>query len=237
MFTSYIGLLELDLIRQSILAIKSRFTSGALEHLPRAHCRVCAGVAERFQQMIGAGLTSRIADRYAAIISASQPGDRIYLFGFSRGAYTVRCLAHVLELVGIPTQEHGRRLSLEPTALRRIAKVGVKSLYQWGLPRKNLEKRRQAVEAFRSDYQCVTGVDQGVVPYFIGVWDTAAALGWTNFTISKIMRKLPFLASEYDLHFVQDVPFARHAMAIDECRRDFVRVPWGGSGTLYGGRG
>jgi uncharacterized protein (DUF2235 family) len=33
-----------------------------------------------------------------------QPGDRIFLFGFSRGAYTVRCLASVLSLCGIPTK-------------------------------------------------------------------------------------------------------------------------------------
>jgi uncharacterized protein (DUF2235 family) len=187
---------------------------------------------DSFQQMIGAGITSRIVDCYAAIISAWRPGDRIYLFGFSRGAYTVRCLAHVLELVGIPTQGRGGPLSLEPTALRRIAKTGVKALYEWGLPVKNLEERQRAIEAFRSDYQSVTGI---AVPYFIGIWDTVAALGWTHFTISKIMRKLPFLSSEYDVHFVHAVPFTRHAMAIDEYRRDFVRVPWGGSGTVPDG--
>jgi uncharacterized protein (DUF2235 family) len=182
--------------------------------------------------MIGAGLTSRIVDCYAAIISAWCPGDRIYLFGFSRGAYTVRCLAHVLELIGIPTQEGGQALSLEPTTLRRIAKIGVKALYEWGLPIKDLKKRRRAVETFRSEYQSVVGPERNVVPYFVGLWDTVAALGWTHFTISQIMRKLPFLSSEYDLHFVRDVPLARHAMAIDEYRKDFVRVPWGGSGTV-----
>jgi uncharacterized protein (DUF2235 family) len=41
------------------------------------------GIWEGFQQMIGVGLTSRIVDCYAAIISVWQPGDRIYLFGFS----------------------------------------------------------------------------------------------------------------------------------------------------------
>ena len=47
--------------------------------------------------MVGAGLTQKIVDCYVAIIGAWEPNDRIYLFGFSRGAYTVRCLAHVLE--------------------------------------------------------------------------------------------------------------------------------------------
>jgi Uncharacterized alpha/beta hydrolase domain (DUF2235) len=55
------------------------------------------------------------------------------------------------------------------------------------------------------------------------------ALGWTHVALSKL-----FL-STYDEHFVHDIPFARHAMAIDEYRRDFVRVPCGGSGTVSGG--
>ena len=185
--------------------------------------------------MIGGGLTSRIVDCYAAIISVWQPGDRIYLFGFSRGAYTVRCVAHVLELVGIPTKASGEPLSLEPTALRGVAKAGVKTMYALGLPVKNLDKRRRNLEAFRAKYDCVIGAGTGAMPYFVGIWDTVAALGWRHFAVSALIRKLPFLSANYDMHFVPDIPFARHAMAIDEYRRDFVRVPWGGSGTVPDG--
>src|ERR1700691_560337 len=56
------------------------------------------------EQGIGQGLKQKISECYAAIISVWKPGDRIYLFGFSRGAYTVRCLAHILEVCGIPTR-------------------------------------------------------------------------------------------------------------------------------------
>ena len=190
---------------------------------------------EGFQQMIGGGLTSQVVDCYAAIISVWQPGDRIYLFGFSRGAYTVRCVAHVLELVGIPTKASGEPLSLEPTALRGVAKAGVKTMYALGLPVKNLDKRRRNLEAFRAKYDCVIGAGTGAMPYFVGIWDTVAALGWRHFAVSALIRKLPFLSANYDMHFVPDIPFARHAMAIDEYRRDFVRVPWGGSGTVPNG--
>jgi uncharacterized protein (DUF2235 family) len=58
-------------------------------------------IRQTFEQKFGGGLSSRITDGYAAIVSVWQPGDRIYLFGFSRGAYTARCLAHVLELGGM----------------------------------------------------------------------------------------------------------------------------------------
>jgi uncharacterized protein (DUF2235 family) len=187
------------------------------------------GLWEVFQQTIGAGLTSRIVDCYAAIISVWQPGDRIYLFGFSRGAYTARCLAHVLELVGIPTKANGRPLSLEPTALRAVAKAGVQTMYALGLPVKDLNKRRRNLEAFRATHDCLIGAGTGAIPYFVGVWDTVAALGWTHLALSKMF------SPAYDVHFVPGISFARHAMAIDEYRRDFVRVPWGGSGTVPGG--
>jgi uncharacterized protein (DUF2235 family) len=63
------------------------------------------------------------------------------------------------------------------------------------------------------------------VPYFIGVWDTVAALGWAH-----------LWPVTYDLHFPKTVRFARHALAIDEYRKDFVRVPWAGSGTVLPGK-
>ncbi|WP_050425897.1 T6SS phospholipase effector Tle1-like catalytic domain-containing protein [Bradyrhizobium tropiciagri] len=53
---------------------------------------------ETVQQMFGFGITKKIVDCYVALIGVREPGDRVYLFGFSRGAYTARCLAHVLEV-------------------------------------------------------------------------------------------------------------------------------------------
>src|SRR5580692_3600966 len=54
-------------------------------------------------QATGLGITLNIIDCYAAILRMWQPGDRVFLFGFSRGAYTVRCAAAVLSLCGVPT--------------------------------------------------------------------------------------------------------------------------------------
>jgi uncharacterized protein (DUF2235 family) len=56
-------------------------------------------------QATGLGITKNIIDCYAEIIRNYQKDDRIFLFGFSRGAYTVRCLASVICLCGIPTKE------------------------------------------------------------------------------------------------------------------------------------
>src|SRR5579863_6003257 len=88
-------------------------------------------VKEQIQQSYGGGITKKIIDCYVAILGVWRPGDRIYLFGFSRGAYTVRCLAHVLEVIGIPkTEACGEPLNLEPAELRNVARAAVRILYR-----------------------------------------------------------------------------------------------------------
>jgi uncharacterized protein (DUF2235 family) len=170
------------------------------------------------EQMFGNGLTKRIVSGYAAAISVWQPGDRIYLFGFSRGAYTARCLAHVLELCGIPTREaDGRSISLDPASLRSICKKAVRILYRFGLTTNDTQARTNAARAFQSTFGSQTGGTIGATPYFVGVWDTVAAIGWGR-----------FFKNRYDLHFPKEIRFARHATSIDEFRRDFARVGWGG---------
>jgi uncharacterized protein (DUF2235 family) len=130
-----------------------------------------------------------------------------------------RCLAHVVELFGIPTQNSsGDALSVEPRALRRICKEAVRSLYFCGYARKESAKRTGAIEAFRKKYACQVGAAAGATPYLIGVWKTVAAVGW-----SRVLKR------GYDLHLPKTARFARHAMAIDEYRKDFARVKWGGT--------
>src|SRR6185295_3095379 len=143
-------------------------------------------------QAVGGGLTRRIIDGYVAIISVWQPGDRIYLFVFSRGAYTARCIANVLECVGIPTrQADGQTLSLEPSALRKLATEGVRCRYVRGLPIRDENLRDSLSACFRKRYACaVGGQPVGAIPYFIGVWDTVAALGWNHFLISWLVQKI-----------------------------------------------
>jgi uncharacterized protein (DUF2235 family) len=174
---------------------------------------------QTWEQMFGGGLASRIIDGYAAIISAWQPGDRIYLFGFSRGAYTARCIAHVLELFGIPAKELGAdAISLDPVRLRKVCNEAVRILYRLGLTVPDSPARQKAVDAFREAHASRLGGAIGAVPYFVGVWDTVAAMGWGR-----------FFENRYDLHFPREIKFARQAMAIDEYRKDFARVKWGGS--------
>lgn len=133
----------------------------------------------------GLGITQNIIDCYAHIIRVWQPGDRIYLFGFSRGAYTVRCVGGVLKYCGVPTavREAGggvRPLRRDARSARRIATEAVKHVYQHGGSMTGdplrLERERRALR-FRHKYFSGDAKVSNTAPYFIGVWETVQTLG------------------------------------------------------------
>src|SRR5260221_543754 len=80
----------------------------------------------------GLGMTANIVDCYAALIRLYRPGDRVFLIGFSRGAYTVRSLAGVIALCGIPRHDYGGApLPMDMAGSRRLASKAVKGVYQF----------------------------------------------------------------------------------------------------------
>src|SRR3546814_14239584 len=85
---------------------------------------------------VGAGIEDNMIDCYAKIISYYEPGDRIVLIGFSRGAYTVRALANMMNLCGVPTQlPNGAPIPRYGPALRAVATEAGKSVYSHGTGR------------------------------------------------------------------------------------------------------
>lgn len=131
----------------------------------------------------GLGLSRNVADCYEAILKHHEPGDRIYLFGFSRGAYTVRAVANVLNLCGVPTQDaEGSPLPRSGKRLRAIAEEAVNQVYNHGAgkSRDTYESQREALaREFRVRYKAGEQHDRGdVYPEGIAVFDTVAALGF-----------------------------------------------------------
>ena len=133
-------------------------------------------------QATGLGITMNIVDCYAAILRMWEPGDHIFLFGFSRGAYTVRCLAAVLSFCGVPTtmQDGCTPLFRDEGSTRKIAKEAVRRVYQHVSSPKDaayLEQRKALALQFRKRYGADVNGVSNTNPYFTGVFDTVAALG------------------------------------------------------------
>ncbi|RED12339.1 T6SS phospholipase effector Tle1-like catalytic domain-containing protein [Parasphingopyxis lamellibrachiae] len=159
-------------------------------------------VRKALEAAVGTGIDDNVVDCYEKIISYYQPGDRIFLFGFSRGAYTVRAVANVMNLCGVPTEMPDG--SLVPSAgpkLRKIAEDAVRYVYNHGAgyPRGHetyAAQREEKGKRFRAKYKSApTGgkpdVQGNVQPDFIGVFDTVAALGSGKVTW---MTRISFLA-------------------------------------------
>jgi hypothetical protein len=132
---------------------------------------------------MGFGFSDNVIDCYEAILKRYEPGDRIYLFGFSRGGYTVRAVANVLNLCGVPTTDgNGGPLPRAGKRLKAIAREAVVKVYEHGAghPREKFEPQREAIaREFRRKYKSGDHPDRGdVFPEFIGVFDAVAALGF-----------------------------------------------------------
>jgi uncharacterized protein (DUF2235 family) len=161
-------------------------------------------ISEVFGLAFGAGLSWKIGEAYTYLMEAWEPDDHVFLFGFSRGAYTVRVLAALLHAVGLLPRHNP---NLVPYVLRlfgsvRYADPAGGSNY-WKLC--NEFRQTFARQVTEGDYQRRFPV------HFLGVWDTVSSVGWIWDPTSY-----PFTARNPGIAVV------RHAVSVDE-RRCFFR--------------
>jgi uncharacterized protein (DUF2235 family) len=152
----------------------------------------------------GAGLSLNVREAYRFIVNNYEPGDALYFFGFSRGAYTVRSAAGFVRKVGILDKEHSDRLG-EGWSIYRVRTGGADS--------------PEAID-FRTAYSLPQ--PENIDLRCIGVWDTVGALG--------IPGPLGFLTKKgngfHDVALSSRVKFAFHAIAVDEKRVFFRPTLW-----------
>lgn len=152
----------------------------------------------------GYGLRNDIRDIYVFLMNHYEAGDKVFLFGFSRGAYTVRAVAALLHMVGLirPGNE-----TLVPYAIRLMSKIR---------ERDGEDGKAAIARAIITAQQFkLTFASLECRPHFVGVWDTVNSVGW----IENPLR-LPFSANN------PSIEVGRHAVAIDERRAFFRESLW-----------
>lgn len=152
----------------------------------------------------GAGLTANVFDGYRFLANNFESGDEIYVFGFSRGAYTARSLAGLIGLAGL----------LDPADLGR-GLHDVMDIYR----KRDLDRaeKQRAIEALGLAARKTSRL------HCVGVWDTVGSLGIPG----DLGRR--FLGGKYYFHDVELSPLvdvALHAVAIDEKRSAFSPTLW-----------
>jgi uncharacterized protein (DUF2235 family) len=152
----------------------------------------------------GRGFSQNVLDCYEFIFEHFEAEDNIFLFGFSRGAATVRSLTGFIHLFGI--LPHSRK-DLIPQAFR---------IYEI----KNKKVREEKANAFINKHNTMWCKVK-----FLGVFDTVAALGLPIKWLSVLLDKLaPNKFHSFELS--KSVIFARQALAIDEERKTFTPLLW-----------
>lgn len=196
------------------------------------------GVAENVTRFVGGaigkGLDRKIAEAYEFLCLNFEPGDRIFIFGFSRGAYTARSLAGLLRKCWILRRENITEYAQAVEVYRNHSKDAVEvQLFRRNFcypaatvtEDLNFADRTKGFVAKSSEQER----DLGWVQY-VGVWDTVGSLG--------LPRGLPFadiLNDKYRFHDLELSRFvfnARHAVAIDEKRETFGPTLWSNLPTL-----
>jgi len=170
--------------------------------------KIGAIAAEIAGLAFGYGVKDDICDAYIFICRNFDPDDKLYLFGFSRGAYTVRALASLIHMYGLVPRDNER---LVPYAIRMMWAIH-------GLQKKSRENEAAQAdidEYFRLSKEFKETFSRVCKPHFVGVWDTVSSVGWFTSPIS-----LPYTASN------PDIAIGRHAVSIDEHRAFFRTNLW-----------
>jgi len=175
---------------------------------------VGTGAVGKFDKLIGGGtgygISKNIRDCYSFIANNYVDGDDLFLFGFSRGAYTIRSLGGMLDAVGLLTKNDLRHVP-EAYAYYHI----------------DPEKREQ------SDFHELMGSlpRSDVRIKFLGVWDTVGALGIPTPGLGKVQKWAGNIwkgvrVGFHDCNLSEIVENAFQALGIDEKRGPFKPSIW-----------
>ena len=160
----------------------------------------------------GIGLSENVKQAYEALGKKFESGDRIFLFGFSRGAYTARSLAGLIGLCGIPKGRESDVTAISDRAFR-IYRSSSRARGRGERVSEHIKKYSHAHE----DGRPVNDV------HFIGVWDTVGAYG-IPFVYSNAYNRYRF--KFHDTALGDHIERAYHALAIDERRGPFKPTLW-----------
>lgn len=184
----------------------------------------------------GWGLLDKIEAAYRFLIFNYEPGDEVFIFGFSRGAYTARSLAGLIRKCGIVPRSHASKIQeifefykdagthpdSDEAQYRRMnfsaATVLKESDRQW-----RLDHGADPAEVAAA---------QPLIVRYVGVWDSVGALGIPQHLPGTWLFKLGGKYQFHDMELSSTVRAARHAVAIDENRLSFAPTKWSNLDTL-----
>lgn len=149
-----------------------------------------SGISAAIDMAVGSGLGTHVKDAYRFIMENYTEGDKICLLGFSRGAYTVRCLTGMLHKVGLLPRQNSAQVAFAYRFYRNDTAKGWKMSAQFK-------------KTFCTNVQV----------HFVGLWDCVASVGF-------IPRTLPFSKTPTNTirHFRHAMALDEHRAKFKVCQ-------------------
>ena len=169
---------------------------------------------------VGADIDRHIRNAYRWLSAHYQEGDEIYLFGFSRGAYSARSLAGMIYKCGLLKQK-----SNSPKDKDQLW-IDVKRVYNECYRKQKKLKFSDLLYHKESIIHTPNGTIEAIPIKFIGVWDSVGALGVPDRMAMANLLDKPSNYSFHDMSLHPNIITARHALALDEMRSSFSPVLW-----------
>lgn len=169
----------------------------------------------------GMGLSRKVVEGYRWLVENYQDGDQIFVFGFSRGAYTARSVVGFMSRCGLLHTSSG------PISIERLFeryKAGKRHPTILGLKELQSKAKKGESESFSAEDHDLVRSARRVPVEFIGVWDTVGALGIPAGKIWMPWNRKKYYFHDQDLSSL--VKHACHAVAIDEHRKDYSPTLW-----------
>lgn len=174
-----------------------------------------------FAGITGWGLGRNVKQLYKELCRIYDPGDKIFLFGFSRGAFTVRTLAGLIVKCGIiDAQKQPTAKALDDCVDR--AYKAYRSCYRTVLMQL---LRGEATDTATKEFKVRVCHTEQTRIHFIGVWDTVDAVGMP-FHISDFINAVIYRFKFPNQRLSEQVDHAYHALAVDDDRHSFHPLLW-----------
>jgi uncharacterized protein (DUF2235 family) len=206
-------------------AVDAHLKSPEIGQITQYDSGVGSGRFDFIGKATGRGISRNIKEGYEFPTRFYELGDRVYLFGFSRGAYTVRSLAGLIGISGIPRrQQNGVDLLYDAAARTELVEKAY-DIYKTAQGPEGADERKKHGDAFINDYGYSAHQDPAYrAVYFIGVWDTVRSLG---IPIRAGDIELPGNRHRFHDHDLSEhVRYAYHALSIDDRRVQFHPTIW-----------
>lgn len=190
--------------------------------------------------VFGWGLKRNVFDLYQFLCRNYQPGDRIFAFGFSRGAFTIRILVALIVSQGIARCDTDSELARATADAYRAFRAKQRNttgspLIRWGRGIRNgaVRFKRWVCDQRYHDHAIFprpadgheTELDNKMVT-FVGVWDTVAAYGLPFSELTRGWDQVVWPLSMSENILSPKVALARHALSLDDERDTFHPVLW-----------